>query len=55
MYYLNPINSRAPLTFALIFAQLECAKVNSVQNSPFFAHFHFRLEFDDILQYFLPP
>ena len=55
MYYLNPINFRAPLTFALIFAQHECAKVNSVQNSPFFAHYHFRLEFDYILQYFLPP
>ena len=62
--YINPINFFAPL----IFEQHECLKINSMQNRPFFAHlsaqklmvcnffeYHFRPEFDGILQYFSPP
>ena len=56
--YLNPIDFRA----LLIFAQHECAKINIARTRLFFAQFderklkyHFRLEFDCILQYFSPP
>ena len=59
--YLNPINFGAPL----IFAQHDCAKINSVRNRPLhldarklmvrkFLKYHFRAEFDGILQYFSP-
>ena len=53
---------------SLIFAQHECTKISSAQYRPFFAHlgaqklivckffkYHFRPEFDGILQYFWPP